>query len=287
MAGSNVYKVTWTFVEANGASFSEIYYATGNTPADLLPQSAQASTARLNLCDPSVTWQKIRVANVTGARSTAQRVVNWPGTYAGGGGPAPAGVALVGNLVGSAGGSRKVWMRGMPDAIVLRADGTGRDVFNGYVTTQWNAYVNGIAAYGYGLRQLTQTQKYTIASVDGTAANGTAIITVTTPSLGVPPTWNYPTRVVISGADKKTLPGLNGHWTVITGSNGAFTIKYQVAGNLLIKTNAGSVKQEGYSGVSVFAPNLSQPAYWGGHTTKNPTTNSRGARRAVRIRSLA
>ena len=70
-SGSNVYKVVFTYVEANSGQFSEVYYATGNTAAAVLPQPSTGANARLSLLDPSVTWRSIRVSNVLGNRDTA------------------------------------------------------------------------------------------------------------------------------------------------------------------------------------------------------------------------
>lgn len=287
MPGPNTYKVVWTFVEPNGGSFSEIYYATGTNPSDLLPQPPAGVNARLTLLDPSCTWQKIRVANVSGIRSTAQRIVNWGGYATPSTGPSIPGAAMVCNLVGTSGGSRKLWMRGLPGDFVSRGSGTGRDIFSDGIQKAFTAFVTSYSQSGYGLRILQPQTKYTINTVDSSAKNGTALVTFTIPAGGVAPNWTYPTRVVIGGADKKTLPGLNGHWTIVTGTANTVTIKYVVANYGVVTGLAGTIKQESYSGVSLFAPNLSQPAYWGTHTTRNPITNSRGARRASRIRTLA
>ena len=177
-------------------------------------------------------------------------------------------------------------MRGLSATDVTRAEGSGKDIFSPVVQVAFQQFIAGYAAYSYGLRTLNQTQKYTIASVDGTVSPGMALVTFNIPNGGIPPNWNYPTRVVISSADKKTLPGLNGHWTIVSGTGATVTIKYAVAGGQKITINCGSIKQEGYSGVSVFNPALSASSHFGTHTSKNPYTNSRGARRAVRIRSL-
>jgi hypothetical protein len=286
--GSNTYKITWGFTEANGATFSEIYYTTASNPSQATLVDANGSASRLALLDPSCTWRTVRAADVNNARSTAQRVVNWVGTAKNSIGPAAAGTAMVCQLVGVNGGSRKLWMRGIPAYFVTRNDESGRDYFVPAITNPFQAMIKGNANFGYGMRSLTQTQKYTIASVDGTVAPGFATITFNPLPPAAAPIFQNPSRVVIGSADRKTLPGLNGHWTVLNGLNagGSVVIRYQVAGNAKITLNCGTIKQEGYGGVSVFNPQQCQPAYWGTHTTRNPISNSRGARRAQRIRSL-
>jgi len=143
-----------------------------------------------------------------------------------------------------------------------------------------------LAANGYGLRRLaTQVpgplQNVKILSVDGTAKDGTSLVT-----LAQAPGYPFPSRVVIGSASKKDLPGLNGRWSLVSAPVGAVVkIPYQTPQGLLVTGGNGKMRQESYQAINVFDPPSCSFSYFGTRTTKNPTTHSRGARRAVRNRT--
>lgn len=286
-AGSNIFKVQYQYAGGGGDSWSEVYYATATNPSDLLPVSTGFYTGRRAILDPTCSIQRVRVSNVTGLRNTAVRVLNWPGTATTGGGPSAPGAAAVFNLVGATGGSRKLWLRGIPNGLIVQNVISGMPLPPGGLTANFNYMMIGLQSYGFGIRQLQFAQKFFISSVNASTQPGQAVVTYVVPPNVSPPSVAANSRLIIATADKKTLPGINGQWTVLTTGTNSFTIRYQVALNGNILQNCGYFKMVNYSGVSIFDPKLSSFAYYGTHTTRSSFTNSRGARRAQRIRTLA
>jgi hypothetical protein len=183
-------------------------------------------------------------------------------------------------------------MRGLPAGLVQLDGPSGRSIFGGNTINSFNQFVQGLATSGYGVRVLQSSvlTKYQITSVAVGTSPGQAVITYQVQPGQTAPTFAVGLRMVTSLNDKKTLPGLSGHFQIIAFSNAApysVTVKYLVPNGETVLTNLGYLKPENYSGVNVFAPSLSAVAYWGSHDTKVFTRGSRGAKRAVRIRTLA
>jgi hypothetical protein len=283
----NTYKSVWEFVDTNGNQWTEVYYIQGSTPASVLSFGPALYNSRLLLASDLVTWSRVRVSDVANTRSTATRVLNWVGTDNTAGSPGPAGLTVVSNLVGITGGSRKLQMRGVPDYMIGRDQKSGRDVLGSTLRTRLTAFYQGLQTDGYGMRQLQQTPKYPVVTVDGATIPGSAILTFTNPGPGLPNSFAPPNRLVLSQMDKKLFPGLNGHWSILAANGLTITIRYQVAGNKLLNGQFGFVKLEGYQGLSIFNAAQCGFDHFGTRTTKVPLSRSRGARRAVRIRSLA
>jgi len=105
--------------------------------------------------------------------------------------------------------------------------------------------------------------------------------------MDAPPNVIAGQSIQISQTSAKTLPGLNGSWTVSAVGGNTVTIAYVTPGHAAIDTDSGKVKRLVYLETAVINPAASGFSYMGSHDTKNPVTGSRGAKRAVRVRRLA
>lgn len=288
MPGSNTYKVTWHFSGPLGVNFNEIYYTTGNVPTDAWLVPTQAAQGRLWLLHPDYQLFSISASDVANPRSVAQRTVNWVGTnpnytY----GSAPPQTALVCSLSGTTGGSRKLWMRGLPLYIVGNLPGSGRSAFGGLTLDNFNLFIQGMAAFPFGIRKLTATTKCQISSITPSQNAGQSLVTYTVPAGSVAPTWVVGSQALFGQSDQKTLPGLKGKFTILNIGVNTITIRYQCSVPAGVTTNCGYVRQVTFASVIPFSAANSKPVYWGSHDTKVFARASRGAKRAVRIRTLA
>ena len=287
-----IYRVTWQFISANGGSWNELFYCNATDPANAVQLVPGLVTARLNLLHVANTFLGIRAAQIGGARLTTFSQFNYSGRVDNKVlvtpdlGPDLTGTAFVIHLGGLTGGSRKLWLRGLPDGYTGFAyTGNAPDippaVFSGL-----KSLIQLWADNGYGLLQVAPqspgpTANKQILKVDGSAGNGTSIIT-----LSDVPGFATPARVIIGGCSAKDTPALNGRWQVLSvGPGNTVTIRYQTPGALVVTGGNGHLRQEIYPGVNVINPATSGLQYQGTRKTKNSFTHSRGARRAVRIRT--
>lgn len=275
------------FAENNGAGFNEVYYLTATSIAALTPFPGPLFIQqRLQLLHPLNTWLRIRVSQVGSPRITTVININQPGTSVAPGGPLPPGAAMVLALAGTPTGSRKLWMRGLAQSHYIRDPMSGKDVLDAALTIALPQFFMTLQANNLGILQLTPNSgpmtvngKYTITQIDGTAGNGTSILTY----VGVPG-WAVNTRLLMSNFSKKDLPGLQGQFTVIAIGAQTVTINYQTPELSIVKTPGASARYAPYQAVSIFNPAKCGFDHWGTRTTRNPLSRSRGARRAVRLR---
>lgn len=284
-----VFKHTLEFIEGNGATFSEIYYANDSslTAAKTYPDAFYS--ARLTMLMAGHTLLRDRVSQVGASRVTGRRVINLVGqipvTGAGKFNPGPPGGAMVVNLVGLNGGSRYLWMRG----------GTSVDLsYNQFDQPSPSAgwliniagWLSSLSLSGWGLIQLANVganPPQTVSLVDGMTTPGKSVLTMAAPLAGAVAGG----RVVLGKFNKKDLPSLNGQFSIIAVAGTALTINYATPQNAKITTTQGQVRVATYGNVSVVDPANSKFAYAGSRITKNPYSRSRGARRAARLRNLA
>jgi len=287
----STFRVTWTFAENTGSGFNEVYYIDGSTPADAIAAGSGLINARLACLHFLNRLVSIRAAQVDALRVTGLRAINLPGTagtIAGGVivGQATPGDAMVHSLAGTTGGSRKLWMRGCPDNFIQRDPASGLDILPPGINSLFQTWYMFLANNNYGLRQIKPPaagplSNIKVLSVDGTATPGIALVTCQTA-----PGYAFPSRVIMSQFSKKDLPALNGRWSLVEAPNLAtFKIPYQTPLNSLVNCRTGVVRQESYNTTNIFKAANCQWVYNGTRTTKNPSTHSRGSRRAVRIRA--
>jgi hypothetical protein len=279
------YRVVWEYAESNGSGFNEVYYTDAASPAAAATLTNTVGVARLALLHPLNTWLRIRASQVDANRATATRGINLTGTAPGAGGPLPVGSAAVCSLSAVAGGSRKLWLRGIPQVWYKRDGASGIDSPPAALLTALTNWFSLLAGNGYGIRKLAPVglgllAKRKIIQVDGTVQPGTSSVT-----LDLAPGYPVPGRVLIGGASKKDLPGLNGHWSIQAVLGAVVTIPYQTPQAKLFTGGAATMRQEQYGATSVFNPGGCAFDHFGTRTSRNPLSHSRGARRAARIRS--
>jgi hypothetical protein len=286
------FKVTWQFVGVSGYQWNEVFYKDASSAVDATSTyPAGVAAARLAFLHPLNKLVGIRAAQVGASRVTAFSPVNLNGTAVSLGdaldlGPSAAGDTIVCSLSGATSGSRKIWTRGAPDQWMSRSSLSGADILFPTVASTLATWFSAIEANGYGLHQLSpQTpgplQNIKILSVDGSRKDGTSDIT-----LQLAPGYPFPARVIIGGASKKDLPALNGRWSLSkTVAGTVITIPYQTPNGIVVTGGNGQCRQEQYQATIVFSAIKCNFLNFGTRTTKNPLTRSRGARRAVRIRT--
>ncbi len=292
------FKVVFEFAESNGATFNEVYYRDSGSLADAQQIPNAIINARLRMLNHLNTFLRARISSTDTAGVTAVKTINLDGIdedvqQGGSGGaevqaPLPPGAAVVCVLSGVAGGSRRLWMRGANEGDYERNNLTGKDQFDPLMVNNFALYCKALAAGGFGIRLLGRANALTnprrkLTVVSGVAGDGTSLIT--TDGLVA---LDLRQRLIITQADPKLLPGLNGHWQVLAAGGPPYKIGYRTPANENIGTgNLGFAHAELYSSVSTFAPANCALDHLGTRTTKNPRSRSRGARRAVRLRTLA
>lgn len=279
------WRVVWEFIESNGSSFNEIFYKDADQISSAVEVPQTLINARLPMLHYLNTLLRVRVSNTQALRQTGTKPINLVGTYGGQSPPLPVGDACVLALASNAGGSRKLWMRGLPDIYQARDNKSGQDAPQGPLLKLLDTYYNELSKAGYGIRRLTPPAPGPLANVkitqvDGTAKNGTSVLT-----FQQAPGYAVPGQIVIGGASKKDLPGLNGVFSLIAVNGALVTIPYQTPGGLVVTTTTAHARQAVYQATAVFTPSLCAFDHFGTRTSKNPLSRSRGARRAARLRS--
>jgi hypothetical protein len=289
MKAMATFRVTWQYKSGSGSNWNEVFYLDASTPAIAATVFPALLSFRLLMLHPQNTLLGIRSAQVGVARKTAFSPMNLPGTATlsvlGEVGPDVAGTAMVLGLGGVNGGSRKLWLRGVPDGFTILDPNNSNAFLLASVKALIVGYIRNLALNGYGLLQVMPPApgaltNLPIISVDGSAKNGTSVVT----TMGVPV---YPpgSRVIIGGCSPKNTPALNGRFSLIGGITGStFVIPYQTPQGIIVTENLGHVRQETFAAVNVVSPTASNFLYFGTRKTKNAFSRSRGARRAVRIR---
>lgn len=281
------FKAIWNFSEDNGATFSEQYYCSASDANAAALLGKALLNARLALLDSTITFIGTRSSSVIGNRVTSQQTYLLNGTFTNTLGPLQVGACAVLNLASAGGGSRRLWMRGLPSALVVRNSTTGQDQPPPTLKKLLDTFFQALADAGFGIRQLQKlngasVQKQNITQVDGAANPGKSVITLTPANL-----LTVPGSVLIQATNPKDLPGLKGVFPIIAATANSVTIPYVTPQNLLIVAKQGYVKQALYQPVSTFVPLQCGFKYYGTRASKNPFSRSRGARRAVRLRTLA
>lgn len=288
---ANTFRHVWQFKQVDGSTFEEIFYHSGGAIGGESPPVALID-ARRDLLMDCHTLQRIRIAGIDGNRLTAQKPIFLPGlTPVAGFAPAPPGASMVCLLAGDNGGSRHWWMRGGA-AIDFQNSPVGRPAPTGGWFKKFAAWIVQANGYGYGLvqRENRTVNPYVVVTAVAPAVGSTGQTTLTLDSLHNEMAKD--TQVIVGRFSKKDFPALNGIFTVrknAVGSGGTtvLTIDYVLPGNTApMVPITGKVRVYTARAVSVFGILGSNLAYLGTRITKGPTSNSRGARRAARIRQV-
>lgn len=280
------FRHTLTFVGPNGSRWNEVYYQEADN-VQSAALTARFASARLALLAQPSKLRTNRIAQVDQPRVTRQVTYNLNGT--GGGSfttPAPETSAIVLGLTSAAGGSRKLWMRGLPSNYINIDQASGQDRPSSVVIGLIGTFIQEAANAKLGIRKIAgispgPTSPIKILTVDGSRKDGTSDVT-----LAAAPGYPFPARVSIGGASKKDLPNLNGQWSLVKAVNLAVvTIPYQTPQGLVVVGGNAHMRQAVYPGVNVFDPNNSGFDHYGSHATRQSDFGSRGARRAARLRT--
>jgi hypothetical protein len=292
----NIYKLVLNFIESSGATWSEIYYRSASNAQAAASFTNAVVTNRLSILHPTSLWRNLRAFNVASNRDSYTVVLNYAGKYvdSSGAGPAASGAAAVCSFTVAAGRSTYHWLRGIPNALISNNAATGFPTPPAVLVAAIRQYAAALGNNGCGTRNISNVVngKYQITNLTANSASNTVTISYSIAAGQAVPTWTNLSRVVISNASKKDLPGLNGHWSVVSVVNptavpgtGSVTIRYVLPNGATTIPCNGFIKLEGFSGVNPFVTGLL--AYYGTHSTKSVFSNSRGAKHASRVRGLA
>lgn len=283
-----LFQEIWSFVGNSGAKWNEVQYCVASTLADAAVYSPAFRKRRTDLLHFTCTWTKVRVTQVSDPAVHTLVNINAHGTFPGSSNPANPGEAAVINLSSTVrSGTRRLWMRGLPEKAVQFEPVTGRS----FLDPQWagllTTFISGIAnvTNQYAIKKKkvgigNGIVKSRILQVDGTAANGTSVIKFKDNPLLVANDY-----VEITRAEPKLLPGMKGPFKVLAAAGVDVTIQYSTPANALIKSDKAMGAKLSYWEDAVINASASGFNFGGVRKTKNDATGSRGARSAQRIRN--
>lgn len=285
-----VYKCVFTFISpgTGGGRWSEVYYRSKASLAEAAAFSPATIDARLFCLISLNTLTKIRVSQVDSPRVTTMVNVNRKGgIYDPADNPENTGESHVISLASSARpATRKLWMRGAKANSMFRDIATGDWEISAAFKTRIDTWIAILASDEFGGVILARKKTLgdgvivvDITRVNGTAANGTSVIT-----LANAPGLIAGNSVAISGVNDRKLPGLNGSYRVISTTGLTVTIAYTVPGDLDLIPEKGTLKKLDYFDDARINAAISGWSYGGVRQTKNDFTGSVGASRRNRTR---
>ena len=288
------FKHVWKFSQPDGSTWEEVWYnASNGTLASQSPEDPATVNARLILLNANNKWVSSTISDLGNPRAVLPQVINKQGVNAPmtqQGAPAVTGGANVVKVVGVAGGQKHWWLRGGDNIDLAKSLLTSVDNPSPTFLLMLKNFLKAAAAVQFGLLLGTKV-------VPGNATTGYFYLKNAVPStqagstdltMTVAPTnWQVNQRVRIGLTDPKTEPGLKGDWTITAVTGAVITIAYRCPADTAIATAKGRIRLLPAPTVSVINPDASGWIYNKTHTTRSPLPNSRGARRPVRLRTLA
>lgn len=279
------FKLSFVYSQPVNKGFTEVYYRTANSIREAATFDNAFLLGATQLRALITVLRKIRVSSVLGNRESVIVTVNRLGAQGADAAPDIAGSAAVVNLVSSVvPSSRRLWLRGLRDADIVRDLLSGIDAPTPQLSNMITLWIRYLSLNGFTIRSQMRVGVPPnvfsgITSVDGTIGSGLSVVHyagVQVPAVG--------SRVLIAQLDPKCLPGVNGAWTVLASANGQFTIGYNMAcvGIVATKTGRWRPLEFSYGGID---QGLSGFDHFGTRTTGAGFTSGRGRRRAVRLRS--
>ena len=266
-----------------GGTWSEVWYRSANDLNSAVQFSQRLINLRLDLLHPINILSKIRVSQVGSPRITSIVNVQKNGYQFAPTTPAPIDSAIVCTLSSSAhAATRRWWLRGWDASFAKRDSDSGNDTFSAGCINGVKNFLTEAAASSFEILPLVKSSVggfayIAVTKVDGTAANGTSVLT-----LAAAPPGGLPMQVILGRFSKKDLPGLNGTYTVLAAGALSVTIPYSTPENQMIASPDGRLRLLGYLSGAVIDPTISGPSFIGSRQTKSPFTGSRGARSANR-----
>ena len=284
MMSINTYRCVYTFVCPDGSTFDELFYSTSSSAAGAAPIGGPYIASRLLLLQSLCRLMYLRVSNVSINRDTYRHKFGLFGTAVSETAPDTGGNTAYCQLQGVGGSKRKLELRGLPDDYIVKANNTGIDQPPAIFLKVLNAFFKAAATVPFGIRTLQPVGAGLLAArgilqIQGGLRPGTSLVTLDQPAA-------YPvgSRVVVARTSAKDLPGLNAHYQVIGVGGALVTINYVTPQNGTVIGGQGTMRQEVFNAPDVLDYSNCYFDYYGTRKTRSVFTNSRGARRAVRLR---
>jgi len=283
-----LFQEIWSFRANSGAKWNEVHYSVSGSLAAAAGFVPSFRKRRTDLLHPTCTWTKVRITQVGDPSVHTLVNINEAGTWGSDDAPANPGEAAVINLSSvTRSGTRRLWMRGLPESAVQYQNITGRS----FVRPDWGAkltaFIQGIsnATNSYAIKKKKVGQangiiKTRVLKVDGSAGDGTSILTVKDNPLLIATDY-----IEIVRAEPKTLPGLKGPFKVLAANATTVTIQYTTPENQIVDSHTAMGSKLKYWEDATIDAASSGFNFGGVRKTKNDSTGSRGARSAQRIRN--
>lgn len=285
-----LYKTVFSFISSGtgGGRWSEVYYRAKATLAEAANFTPLTIDRRLAILNNVSTWTKVRVSQVGAPRITTTVTINrigLPGFSTSA--PENTGESHVIVLASSARpATRRLWLRGLYTGNQFRNSLTGNWELGPLANARINSWVNQLGSANFSGAILARKPagvdgiiNRNIVQIDGTAADGTSIITLDGDALVL-----AGGQLAISGVSDRRLPGLAGSFTVLASATPNYTINYAVPTNAVIIPTRGTVRKLEYYEDALIDRDISGWAYGGVRQTKNDFTGSRGAFRKQNTR---
>ena len=289
--GDMYYDVIYGFRNFNGNAWTEKYICNASVSPTALVQlltQPENINPRLAFLAASNRISLVTVRNRASSRLTDQSTVSRPGLLA----IAPtdradiAGTSIQYKWYGVNGSRRVNWMRGVMDSAVTVNNLTGEPTITIDTDTLCKLWVAACIRMGFGNLPrkkvdplVPRTQYNRIVSVNGAVEPGYSTITCENDTL-----LTRGDRCTISLADGKTLPGLNGMWTVLAGAGKTFKVEYKTAQLENIAVNCGRMRVFEEDAFDLFAGAGFFNAV--SRRTKNSFTRTRAGQSARGLRTL-
>lgn len=282
------FKEVWVFSLGNN-SWTEVYYSEAGTIGVASQFSTAFLNARLALLHDEGVLVKIRISDVLNVRATVLTNIGRAGKGAGFGGPDVTNTAAVITLNSTAVPSnRQLWMRGLPDDLVVRTAIGANDDPPEYFRTSLRTWLQALRNNQYQVRSLSRL------AVPPVAPNVYSSIASVTPSAGKPGFSDLAIvgaysgtsgRIIISQCSPKLLPGINGHWDVVVIDANTLRIRYNSPQSVAIPITKGRLRPEIYA-YGLINNETSSFNFFRSRKTGKSFLGGRGRKTGVRLRSL-
>lgn len=282
-------KAVVRFTGVSGSKWMELYYFSGNFSNGVTPFTQQMIQSRLSFLDNQAMMRSIRYSNPDGGtRASAPIDVSLAGTYPSGGEEAAQPGIYASYTLSSVTplATRKIKFHGLN----TKQYGISATTGNPFVAADFNTRVLGFltllvgggavircltrgVTLGNGLSQVTQVARDNV--------NVKNSVITTAQNHGIPDN----AMVLIRGADKKVLPGLNGTFKLLAKTATTLTVNYTMPTATVAVSGGCFVRNNDFTQTAAIA--LGSFHSIGSGKVKEAFFDSRGARSGTKIRHLA
>jgi hypothetical protein len=289
------WKHVWKFQASDGSTWKETWYNSGTgTLAQQFPEDPEVISNRLLLLNPLNKFVSSTISDINNPRVTGSQIINQAGLPFRGQPPnpepAPDGAANICILTSTAGGQRHWWLRGGDAADYTKNGTTGQDQIGAGLAAALPIFFKRMQDVLFGI-------KVTPKVVPLDATSGYFYFTAATPGLtegqtvftlnAAPVAWQKGQPVYVGLASKKDTPGLQGTFTILAITGPTLTLQYTLPNNAPLTSLKGRVRYTTGPSVNVFNAAGCKWVYNGTHRQRAPGPNSRGAKRANRLRPVS